>query len=918
MNKWLTTTGLLLAVALFLAINIASTAALKSARIDVTENALYTLSQGTKNILQNLEEPITLRFYLSQKLATSRPGISSYTIRVKELLEEYERLAAGKIQLRIIDPEPFSEEEDRAEGFGLQGVPVDQSNTTFYFGLAGTNTTDDEEVIPFFAPNRAEFLEYDVTKLIYQLDKPQQKIIGVMSTLPIQGDTQASPFAQNKAEPWMIMEHLRQLFELQTLETDIDSIPETIDVLMLVHPKGLSDKTLYAIDQFVLNGGRTIVFVDPYSEAEQPPSDPRNPLASLQAPRNSDLAPLFKAWGLELVANKAVGDLEAAQKVQMRKGSGAVVINYPVWVNLDEPRYFNQNDIVTGKLGSMVLATAGSLQKQGNVNTQVEPLIQTGQQAMAIDTQKLGLLSDPENLAREFKPEKQFNLAVRVTGKVKSAFPDGKPKDDEASEETEAQTAAEDNNHLTESTESINVIVVADTDLLQDQFWVNVQNFLGRRIALPHAANATFVSNALENLGGSNDLISVRSRGEFSRPFTRVEDLQQQAEQRFREKEKELLARLQETEQKIRELQNQKQETDALVLSLEQQQEIERFISLEHGSKEQVATANALGERVLSGLGKEIEEAVCKKLKGLPGTTEALYREYREWAEGSLWELPVGCLENYPYRCFCLADDGALSVFECGVSKIQGAIGDVLTALVEELTIEGLKVSSIEAISYSIFMAMEPGHLCRYDGFEKMRDADGQAVLTWLKCVDPDMLSEIIYWNGSEEGAQATVCALRDIAFAQHDEQARIWRVVGKQRRGNKAEQREYLKRIRGSASRCEPGELRDFALQACRLLEGATTRELIDKLPDDARFERLPGELALVDTGLAVDGLSDYYNHINEMAMNSEDVAFVPLQGDSTVIIELLIRITMCERLLIALGALLDTATDLSEKKAA
>jgi len=633
MNKWLTTTGLLLAVALFLAINIASTAALKSARIDVTENALYTLSQGTKNILQNLEEPITLRFYLSQKLATSRPGISSYTIRVKELLEEYERLAAGKIQLRIIDPEPFSEEEDRAEGFGLQGVPVDQSNTTFYFGLAGTNTTDDEEVIPFFAPNRAEFLEYDVTKLIYQLDKPQQKIIGVMSTLPIQGDTQASPFAQNKAEPWMIMEHLRQLFELQTLETDIDSIPETIDVLMLVHPKGLSDKTLYAIDQFVLNGGRTIVFVDPYSEAEQPPSDPRNPLASLQAPRNSDLAPLFKAWGLELVANKAVGDLEAAQKVQMRKGSGAVVINYPVWVNLDEPRYFNQNDIVTGKLGSMVLATAGSLQKQGNVNTQVEPLIQTGQQAMAIDTQKLGLLSDPENLAREFKPEKQFNLAVRVTGKVKSAFPDGKPKDDEASEETEAQTAAEDNNHLTESTESINVIVVADTDLLQDQFWVNVQNFLGRRIALPHAANATFVSNALENLGGSNDLISVRSRGEFSRPFTRVEDLQQQAEQRFREKEKELLARLQETEQKIRELQNQKQETDALVLSLEQQQEIERF------RQEKIKIRKELRE-VQHQLRKDIE-ALEDRLKfiniglmplliGFGGITVLFYRSRRK------------------------------------------------------------------------------------------------------------------------------------------------------------------------------------------------------------------------------------------------------------------------------------------------
>jgi hypothetical protein len=215
-------------------------------------------------------------------------------------------------------------------------------------------------------------------------------------------------------------------------------------------------------------------------------------------------------------------------------------------------------------------------------------------------------------------------------------------------------------------------------------------------------------------------------------------------------------------------------------------------------------------------------------------------------------------------------------------------------------------------------MAMEPGNLCRYDGFEAMRDADGTAVLSWLKRVDPEMLSEIIYWDGSEEGAKATACALRDIAFAKHDEQQRIRRVVGTKGRGTKAEQREYLQEISTAASKCEPGALRDFVLEASRMLEGPTTRELIDKLPDDIRFERLPGELALVDTGLDIDGLGDYYNHINEIALNGDEVAMVPLQGDSTVIIEMLTRITMCERLLIALGALIDTEAALSEKKAA
>ncbi|MEK8017572.1 MAG: GldG family protein, partial [Candidatus Parabeggiatoa sp.] len=304
-QKMLTTTGLLIAIILFLAINIVSDVAFKSARLDLTENQLYTLSEGSKNILKALEEPITLRFFISQKVATRLPGISSYTVRVRELLEEYQRTAGDKLKLKLIDPEPFSEEEDQAEGYGLQGIPVDDSNTTFYFGLAGTNSTDDEEVIPFFSPNRTEFLEYDLTKLIHQLDKPKQKVVGIMSTLPVQGNT-ASPFQQNAAKPWMIVDHIRQLFEVRTVETNVEKIPDNIDMLMLIHPKDFSEATLYALDQFVLSGGRMIVFADPYSEVYEPPSDPKNPFAAMQAPRNSELSKLFDAWGLEIVPNKVV------------------------------------------------------------------------------------------------------------------------------------------------------------------------------------------------------------------------------------------------------------------------------------------------------------------------------------------------------------------------------------------------------------------------------------------------------------------------------------------------------------------------------------------------------------------------------------------------------------------------------------
>ncbi|MCP4700408.1 MAG: ABC transporter [Gammaproteobacteria bacterium] len=584
-KKILTGSSLLIAVILFLAVNIFSGAALKSVRMDLTENSLYTLSQGSKNILEKLEEPVTLRFYLSQKLATSLPGINSYTVRVQELLEEYKRAAGDNLELLVLDPEPFSEEEDRAVSFGLQGIPVDEGNTSFYFGLAGTNSTDDEKVIEFFQPNREEFLENDITKLIYQLASPKQKIVGIMSTLPIQGDTGRLSFLQRSsaAKPWMVVEQIRQLSEVRPLETDIEEIPEDIDILMLVHPKGLSDTVLYAIDQFVLKGGRAIVFADPYSEAEKPVENPQNPLAALQAPRNSEFSKLFDAWGVELTPGKTVGDLRIAKKVQMRRGQRTMVVNYPVWMDLDESHY-NKEDIITAKLEGIVVATAGSLVKKGDTATELVPLLQSSEQAMQIDVSKLGFMGDPESLARDFKPEgKKFTLAARITGKVKTAFPDGKPEsekeepEEDKSEKEQSEQDKENKKHLAESAEPVNIIVVADSDLLEDKFWVRVQNFMGQRIAIPQAANASFVTNALDNLGGSNDLISVRNRGNFTRAFTRVEELRQEAEQRFREKEKKLQTRLQETEKEIRDLQNKKPKSNVLTLSAQQQQEISSF-----------------------------------------------------------------------------------------------------------------------------------------------------------------------------------------------------------------------------------------------------------------------------------------------------------------------------------------------------
>jgi ABC-type uncharacterized transport system involved in gliding motility auxiliary subunit len=585
MNKQLLTgSGLLMGVALFLAVNIISNAGLKSARLDLTEGKLYTLSQGTRNILQNISEPITLRLFLSESLVTELPGINSYATRVKELLEEYKRIAGNKINLHIIDPEPFSEAEDQAVGFGVQGVSIDTVNTNFYFGLAGTNSIDDEEVIKFFQPNREEFLEYDLTKVVNQLAHPKQKTVGIISTLPIQGGAPQMPFMQQQAnnQPWMIVEQLRQTFEVRTIETDAEEIPEDVNVLMVVHPRGLSDSMLYAIDQYVLGGGHAIVFADPYAEAYEPPRDPKNPLSGMNAPRNSEFEKLFETWGVELVPGKVAGDLTVAKRVQTRSGRGMEVVQYPVWMDLSR-QHMSQDDIITAKLGDILVASAGILKKRDGAETKFTPIIQTGKQAMQIDTTKLGMFADPKTLMTEFKPAgERFTLAARITGTVKTAFPDGKPAEENEEETETKDSEGEKNkeNHLTESKDPVNLIVVADVDLLQDRFWVQVQNFFGQRLAIPHAANATLVTNALDNLSGSNDLISVRNRGGFSRPFTKVEQLQQQAEQRFREKEQDLQAKLKEIEQKIRDLQNAKpgeNGAEALILNPELQPELKGF-----------------------------------------------------------------------------------------------------------------------------------------------------------------------------------------------------------------------------------------------------------------------------------------------------------------------------------------------------
>ena len=597
--------GIVLAVAAFLALNMFANQALTRFRLDLTEQQLFTLSEGTRNILGTIDEPVTLRLYVSRSLASRLPSISGYVARVRDLLKEYEYAADGKIILTLIDPEPFSEEEDRAVAYGLSGLPLLDGESTFYFGLVGTNTLDDQEVIPRFTPDREEFLEYDLTKMIHTLAQAERPVIGLLSGLPLDGQSQQAMMMGRPPQPWLILERMEELFEVRHLSPlSLERVEEDVDVLMVVHPKKLSDTVHYAIDQFVLGGGHTLVFVDPNAEADMNPTVPGLP----PLPGKSELEDLLAAWGLELDTTRTVGDMQIGADVQAQIGDRVATIRYPMWMNVPSP-LLNREDVVTAELGNLTFGTAGALVTVPDAGPTVSPLAMTTPSgAGLVETEMVGPMADIERLVREFRPDgTSYVLAARVGGKAASAFPGGPPLPDAADEgagegqgpgegegegaETEtgagagARAGAESGSegsetpgeavpgHLDEG--EIHVIVVGDTDFLQDQFWVQRQNIFGQSIPIPISANGSFVINALDNLTGSGDLIGIRSRGRFLRPFTVVNELRQDAELRFREKEKELLQRLEETEARLSELRTG--EGDEIVLTEDQRNAIIEF-----------------------------------------------------------------------------------------------------------------------------------------------------------------------------------------------------------------------------------------------------------------------------------------------------------------------------------------------------
>lgn len=525
-------------------------------RLDLTQNRQYTLSAGTLHILDGAKQPVKLRLFYSETAARNYPQFRVFAQRVQELLLEISERSKGRVTLEVIDPEPFSDAEDQAASFGLRGLPLGNNGGSLYFGLVGSTADGSEVIMPFVHPDKEAFLEYDVAKLLSSLIEPKPPVIGLLSDLPTGPNIDAS------GQPnlgWLIDQQLSDRFELRRLQADPGSIGDDVDLLMVVHPKQFSDDTLYAIDQFVLRGGRLLVFVDPDAETDAG-GNPMDP-ASLGLGRSSDLGRLFDAWGIEYNPVQVVLDPQYALQVQPPDPSAAPVRN-PSLLGLNKAA-MNQRDVVSADLESVNLASVGFFSLAESSPLKLETLLQSSSKAALSDTETVRLAAgDPSRLLQGLKPaDTPFVLAARLSGTLKTAFPERHA-----------------DKQLMQSAKPANMILVADTDILSDRLWADVQNFLGQPIVNAFANNGDFVYNAVDNLIGNSDLIAVRTRVTARRPFQRVETLRRTAEQRYQAQEQQLQQQLAELERKLSSLQPAQAEgAPPAPLTAAQQAELQKF-----------------------------------------------------------------------------------------------------------------------------------------------------------------------------------------------------------------------------------------------------------------------------------------------------------------------------------------------------
>ena len=557
----LSVTGLIALLLILILVNIIASYA--NVRWDATEDKSYSLSQGTKKILSNLARPVTIKFFYSQTNPNIPVNIKLYAKQVKDFLSEYKHAGKGLVNVEMYDPTPDSDEEEWAQKYGIRPMQV-LGGEKIYCGLVFVSA-DQEKTIEWLNPVDEQLLEYDVTSIIQGLQSSNKKVVGIISVLPVFGTPRgAAPPGRATSAQWLFVTEMKKTYDVRKIDGSATRIDPSVDLLLIVYPKDISAQLRYAVDQYVLSGGNALIFVDPMCV-----SAPGRGRQQFMRPSGVSLDKLFGAWGVSMDSTKAVADFDQPTRIRNRNGEPE---ENPLMISA-RGEAFNREDVVTAGLEGMLFPIAGAIIKAKDFDSEFEPLVDSSENAALMDAFKayLGL----ESIKKDFIPAgEKFNIAVRIRGTFKTAFPSGPPKKDGPDSRPDKMPEKE---HLKQGKKAATIVIISDADMLADQFYVQRRNLFGIAMSQVFNDNLNFLSNASEILTGSDDLIGLRSRGKFERPFTAVLKLKKSAQERWLSKENELVGRIEEANLKLRELEKQKDASQKMIISPQQEAEIAKF-----------------------------------------------------------------------------------------------------------------------------------------------------------------------------------------------------------------------------------------------------------------------------------------------------------------------------------------------------
>ena len=590
MQHYQTSISALVAILGFAIIIVFSNTFFKSARLDLTEQQLFTLSEGSKAIVEAVQEPIHVYFYFSEESSRELTQLRTYAARVEALLEEYASHSKGNIVVTRIDPEPFSEAEDDADAYGLQKVPVGGAGDGLYFGIVANNALDGTEVISFLQPDKEAFLEYDISQMLFRLSQAVKPKIGLFSALPVKDQVNPQTFQMQPG--WQSIKEIEQLFEVVDVDAEATTIDADINLLLLIHPKTVSESLQNAIRAYLARGGALIGFIDPLAELDQQGGNPMTP--SLPVGQASDLNWLTADWGVRLSESQVLGDAELALSVA---GTDGAPQRHLAILGLG-PNQISDDEVMTAGLESINVSSAG-LFEMTDPKVDISSVLSSSIYGAGLPKEQLQFLRNPRDLEASYTPgTKPLEVAIALRGVLPRSMV--APKRDESSGEGEAPSL-EPSEALDQAEQvAINVLLISDTDLLSDRLWVQVQNFFGQQVATAWADNGSFLVNAVDYMVGSADLIQIRSRGRYTRPFEVVQNLKRDAEAKYLDSANQLQLELTETEQRLAELESQQVAEGLLTLSPEQAAALESF------QQEKLRIRKELRD-VRHGLDKDIE-----------------------------------------------------------------------------------------------------------------------------------------------------------------------------------------------------------------------------------------------------------------------------------------------------------------------